>query len=104
LQTPNIASLVYQCGRRLCQLTEPDSPAVRAPVPGPTSAVLDAGGAASLGERCGFQCAGMGTQPLPNRDIEVSFLLRGPLLALQLVDSWRSTGILIWALLRKHEQ
>jgi hypothetical protein len=56
---------------------------------------------AALAERCGFRCLRLGTQRLPNRDLEVPFLFRGPLLALQLADAARKSGILIWAILRK---
>ncbi len=104
VQTPNIASAVYQWGRWLCRLTR-GHPRLLFDRLFPAQHLQYFGrkAMASLGNRCGFQLVGLGTQILPASDLEVSWLLVGPIMGLQLLDSWKGEEILIWAVLRKAE-
>jgi 2-polyprenyl-3-methyl-5-hydroxy-6-metoxy-1,4-benzoquinol methylase len=102
LETPNIQSAVYRIGRTLGRLPvwQPTEMLERLFPPQHvqyfTLASLE-----GLARAVGFEVVRIQTRVLPWSDIAASFPVRAATSAMQLLDRWTATRILIWAVLRR---
>jgi cyclopropane fatty-acyl-phospholipid synthase-like methyltransferase len=102
LQTPNHGSVIYRVGRVLCNVTGRQPAGVFERLfPRQHVQYLSREGLISLAGRSGLQVCKIERQALPAADLAVSRLLWTGLMAIQMIDRVRDSGILACAVLRK---
>lgn len=101
LQTLNHRSVIYQVGKLLCNLTGSRPAGVFERLfPAQHVQYLSREGLASLAGRCGLRVIKIERQQLSASDLAVPGLVRAGLMAMQIVDQIRDSGILTCAVLQ----
>jgi len=102
LETPNIQSAVYRFGRVLSHLTLgwPTGLYQRL-FPPQHIQHFNIVSLAKLADTAGFEVVRLGTRVLPWDDIAASIPIRATMAAMQVLDRWTGSRILIWAVLRR---
>jgi cyclopropane fatty-acyl-phospholipid synthase-like methyltransferase len=102
LQTPNHGSVIYQVGRLLCNVTGRQPATIFERLfPRQHVQYLSREGLISLAGRSGLRVCKIERQALPAGDLAVPRLLRAGLMAIQMIDHVRNSGILTCAVLQK---
>jgi cyclopropane fatty-acyl-phospholipid synthase-like methyltransferase len=102
LQTPNHRSVIYRVGKLLCDVAGGRPAGVFERLfPSQHVQYLSREGLTSLAGRCGLRIVQIDRQRLSASDLAVPGLVRAGLMAMQMVDQVRDSGILTCAVLQK---
>jgi hypothetical protein len=102
VQTPSHSSVIYQIGRRLCNVTggRPRSVFERL-FPCQHTQYLSHDGLLRLADRCGLRMRKIETQTAPADELAVSGPVKAGLMTMQMVDRVRGSKLLTCAVLQR---